>query len=121
MALFVINQPVKTTVPTVTVDNKFVPGRHRFQLVVENNRGVQSDPVTATVVVSQGVLPHAAGLQGKPLGRAVKKLVPQAGQSIAPQVPSKAQTPKGESTKDKPPGTKPEKTPSKKRTRKKTP
>jgi len=52
---FVPNVPVviiKT--PTVVVDGGLPPGPQRFQLVVENRKGLQSKPAEIVVTVKRG-------------------------------------------------------------------
>lgn len=44
MAKFTINVPVITAEPVVVVDPGLPPGLHRFQLVVEDSSGNQSEP-----------------------------------------------------------------------------
>jgi hypothetical protein len=51
---FVVNKPITLNVPTVVVDAGLPPGTHVFQLVVENERGVQSNPTQAVVTVKPG-------------------------------------------------------------------
>ena len=48
---FVVNRPITLKVPTVVVDAGLRPGTHVFQLVVENEHGVQSKPTQAVVTV----------------------------------------------------------------------
>lgn len=67
MATFKINQSLETTdsqleVETVADDGPTGPttlnvGNHRFKLVVVNDKGVQSEPVIATVRVVRPVRP----------------------------------------------------------------
>ena len=61
MALFALNQPIQTSTPTVTVDNKLSPGVHTFQLVVVDDLGRKSDPASATVTVVGTVLVGGPG------------------------------------------------------------
>jgi hypothetical protein len=61
MAEFVINQPITQDTPIIDVTfgavvKSLPPGTHTFQLVVVDDLGVSSDPVTEQVVV-----------QGKPV------------------------------------------------------
>jgi hypothetical protein len=51
---FVPNVPVETKTPTVVVDPGLRPGAHRFRLVVENKRGLQSKPAEVVVTVLRG-------------------------------------------------------------------
>ncbi len=53
MASFVINRPIVTRQPFVTVDAGLKVGEHRFQLVVEDGSGNRSRPATATVIVQR--------------------------------------------------------------------
>ena len=120
MAIFAVNQPITTTVPMVTVENKLTAGRHHFQLVVENSAGVQSDPMKVTVVVSPGILPIARAMKGKAPARAAKKptksaVLPDATAPLAKEPPQVAAPAKEEPAREKS-----AKTPAKKRARKKT-
>ena len=51
MAAFNTGQTVPTKVPEVVVDGGLRAGRHRFQLTVVDDNGLESDPVILTVVV----------------------------------------------------------------------
>ncbi len=51
MARFVVNRPIKTREPFVRVDAGLKEGRHRFQLVVVDDRGNESKPATVTVTI----------------------------------------------------------------------
>lgn len=53
MDQFEPNKTVVTETPTVTVTRDLPPGQHRFQLIVENDKGLFSDPVVATVTVQR--------------------------------------------------------------------
>jgi hypothetical protein len=121
MALFAVNQPITTTVSTITVENKFVPGQHHFQLVVVNNVGVESDPMTATVVVSQGILPLGAALKGTAPRRAAKKPAKPSALPLTADQTAKAPPQIAAPTKEKSLKEKSAKTPAKRRTRKKSP
>lgn len=117
MALFAINQPIVTTVPTVTVDNKFAPGKHTFQLVVENKLGVQSDPVKVTMVVAQGMV--APGLISARASRATRQgpVAPTSKQTVE-TAPIQTESVQKKSISEQPPKAK---TPTKKKTRRKPP
>ena len=47
------NEMVVTEDPIITVDAGLPPGQYRFQLIVEDDRGVQSLPVEAVVTVRE--------------------------------------------------------------------
>ena len=51
MAKFRPGEPIETEEPRISVDNRLAVGKHRFQLVVENDRGERSDPVVLFVEV----------------------------------------------------------------------
>jgi len=120
MPVFEINKPITTGVPTVTVENKFVAGKHRFQLVVENNAGVLSDPFTVTVVIGQGILPLGLRSKGMAPGRAAKKPPKSAALPLAADQTAIAPPQIAAPTTEKAPKEKSAKTPAKKRARKKS-
>lgn len=51
---FVPNVPVETKKPIVVVDPGLSPGPHRFRLIVENKKGLQSKPAEIVVTVKPG-------------------------------------------------------------------
>ena len=51
MPLFKPNVPVETREPVVVVEPPLSPGRHRFQLVVVDDRGRESEPAFVVVLV----------------------------------------------------------------------
>ena len=53
MARFVVNTPISTREPAVTVDAGLAAGRHRFRLVVVDARGVRGLPHDAIVDVQR--------------------------------------------------------------------
>ena len=53
MPVFTPNQPIITEDGLIKVED-LPPGKYRFQLVVEDNDGLLSAPVQATVAVSSG-------------------------------------------------------------------
>jgi hypothetical protein len=57
MARFVINTPITTREPTVTVDAGLPIGRHGFRLVVVDARGVRSTAHDAVVDIQRVVGP----------------------------------------------------------------
>jgi hypothetical protein len=63
MATFIPGQTVKTAEPTVEVtvspNSPLPPGRHRFQLVVVDDSGNQSEPAIAEVIVVDNQKPTA--------------------------------------------------------------
>lgn len=63
MANFVPGQEVKTDVPnvevTITPGNPLPPGRHRFQLVVVDDAGNESEPAAVEIVVIDDKKPTA--------------------------------------------------------------
>ena len=48
------NEPIETATPTLKVDPGMAPGPYRFRLVVENKRGLQSNPVETVVTILPG-------------------------------------------------------------------
>ncbi len=60
MAVFEINRPVETRAPRVVVDAGLAPGRHVFELVVEDDGGLQSVPDRAVVTVGERPVPIPA-------------------------------------------------------------
>lgn len=44
--------------PVLLVENKLAAGKHRFTLVVVNEKGVESDPVSLDVSVGTGIVPR---------------------------------------------------------------
>jgi len=63
MAEFVVNQDVKTDVPTVevtiTANNALQLGRHRFRLIVVDDSGNSSLPDEVDVIVADAEAPTA--------------------------------------------------------------
>ena|SRR6185295_7600975 len=63
MATFVPGQDIRTPDPTievtVTPQSPLPPGRHRFQLVVIDDSGIQSEPSIAEVIVIDDQKPTA--------------------------------------------------------------
>ena len=63
MATFVPGQDIRTPDPTievtVTPQSPLPPGRHRFQLVVIDDTGIQSEPSIAEVIVIDDQKPTA--------------------------------------------------------------
>ena len=63
MANFVSGQPVQTTESvvevTVSAATPLAPGRHRFQLVVVDDAGNESEPASADVIVVDNQRPTA--------------------------------------------------------------
>lgn len=63
MATFVPGETVRTQDPTVevtvTANAPLPPGRHRFQLVVVDDSGLQSEPAVAEVIVIDSRRPTA--------------------------------------------------------------
>ena len=57
MAVLVPDQPHATREPAVVVENRLLPGRYRFRLVVEDDEGNRSAPDERVVVVLQRGLP----------------------------------------------------------------
>jgi hypothetical protein len=52
------NKVAKTTRPSVTVDGGLPLGIHRFQLIVANGRGIESEPAEVVVKIVERRLPH---------------------------------------------------------------
>ncbi len=60
---FILNKTIRTTTPTIEVDGTLAVGVHRFQLVVENERGQRSKPAVITItVVRSSVSPGGGGI-----------------------------------------------------------
>ena len=63
MPKFTIGQPITTSEPQVEVsisrDSPLPPGNHRFQLVVIDDAGQESDPTTIEVIVVDNAKPTA--------------------------------------------------------------
>jgi hypothetical protein len=53
MAKFEPNKPQITEGPTITVDAGLPVGRHRFQLVVEDDAGQRSAPAETVVTIQE--------------------------------------------------------------------
>lgn len=51
MARFVVNEPIRSTEPTIVVDAGLPLGEHRFQLVVTDSAGHNSRPDVVTVQI----------------------------------------------------------------------
>ena len=51
MPVFEQDKPQDTDKPAIDVENKLKAGVYRFQLIVEDSDGLQSDPVFTTVTV----------------------------------------------------------------------
>jgi len=54
MTRFIVGRPVKTRLPTVSVDGGLKPGLHRFQLVVLTADGRTSQPDVEVVKIFDG-------------------------------------------------------------------
>lgn len=65
MAVFKLREPLRTTEPSVTVDAGLPAGRYRFQLVVVDESGNQSEPQETIVTVVQRTTPPT-GPGGQP-------------------------------------------------------
>ncbi len=50
------NKPVETREPAIDVDAGLTAGQHRLQLVVVNDRGVESAPAVLVVTILQPVI-----------------------------------------------------------------
>ena len=51
MAEFAPGKTIETEEPTVSVDGTLAPGEYRFQLVVEDDGGLTSEPDVVLVIV----------------------------------------------------------------------
>ncbi len=51
-------QPVTVATPELLVENRFAPGRHRFELVVTDEAGLESLPFELVVTVRRPVIPR---------------------------------------------------------------
>ena len=56
MTQFVVNKPVTTREPFVTVDGGLPVGTHRFQLVVVDSAGNESRPAVVTVTIKTRII-----------------------------------------------------------------
>ncbi len=63
MQEFTPNTEIVTDAPTLVVQQRLAPGRYRFQLVVEDDHGIRSDPATVEVQV---VAPPVAVIEARP-------------------------------------------------------
>lgn len=63
MAELIAGTEVVTESATFTITQNLPPGRYRYQLIVEDDRGLRSDPV---VIVVQVVAPPVAVLEVRP-------------------------------------------------------
>lgn len=61
MAVFTPNKPISTDTPTIEVEG-LQPGKHRFQLVVEDSAGLRSTPAIVVVAVGKEAGPKIAGI-----------------------------------------------------------
>lgn len=50
------NRPFETTEPVITIDTSPPPGRYLIQLVVENARGVRSQPAQHLLTITRTIL-----------------------------------------------------------------
>lgn len=57
MAMLTPGQPVTVAEPHLLVENPFKPGRYKFQLVVIDEAGLESDPAGLVVTVLEPVRP----------------------------------------------------------------
>ena len=51
MAKFRPGEPIESDKSVISVDNELKEDKHRFQLVVENDRGERSDPAVIVVTI----------------------------------------------------------------------
>ncbi|WP_457391037.1 hypothetical protein [Roseateles sp. P5_E1] len=56
MAVLPVGKPLEQEKPVLLVENKLAAGKHRFTLVVINDKGVESEPVSLDVSVSTGLI-----------------------------------------------------------------
>ena len=57
MTILTPRKPVTQQEPQLLVESQFTPGRYRFQLVVTDDGGLQSDPAEIVVTVHEIVRP----------------------------------------------------------------
>ena len=57
MPTLIPGQPITIPDPHLLVENQFAPGRYRFQLVVTDEAGLESDPAELFVLVRDIVRP----------------------------------------------------------------
>ena len=62
MTVLGINKPFDSPQPLLLVENKLAVGRHRFLLVVVNQRGVRSDPMEIVVAVRRAIVRGPLGV-----------------------------------------------------------
>ena len=56
MAVLTVGKPLDQEKPVLLVENKLAAGKHRFTLVVINDKGVESEAVSLDVSVSAGLI-----------------------------------------------------------------
>lgn len=57
MPKFVVNKPIESDQPVITVEGTLPPGSYIFELVVEDQNGVRSDPTEVEVRITQTIPP----------------------------------------------------------------
>ena len=58
MPTLIPGQPITVPTPELLVENRFTPGRHRFQLVVIDEAGLESLPFELVVTVRRPIIPR---------------------------------------------------------------
>lgn len=82
MTVLAVNKPVQQAKPVLLVENRLAAGRHRFSLIVVNERGVASDSMTLVVTVGRGILrPPGGRLEPLVAGERIRRRVPPQGPS----------------------------------------
>jgi hypothetical protein len=82
MTVLAVNKPVEQAKPVLLVENRLAAGRHRFSLVVVNDRGVASEAMTLLVTVGRGILRGPVGRLDPPLvGERIRRRAPPQGPS----------------------------------------
>ena len=56
MAVLPVGKALEQEKPVLLVENKLAAGKHRFTLVVVNDKGVESEPVSLDVSVGTGLI-----------------------------------------------------------------
>ena len=80
MTVLKVGKPFEQAESELLVENKLAAGRHRFSLVVVNDRGAVSDPHVLVLTIGLGTVTEPLGADGgatqragKPGGRAGRR------------------------------------------------
>lgn len=66
MPVLAVGKPVEQKDPVLLVENKLAAGKHRFTLVVINDKGVESEAVSLDVSVGAVIAPRRPAAPLKP-------------------------------------------------------